>query len=284
MPRTPRPEQPDQLASLLDAVLASPRYRSVSRDLILHIGSQELTRQRSLKEAIKATKNKLHQVGGAYLDTKEHYTMWLDELRTAAQSGNQEQLLQACRNIMSHHASTRERLPILDRFYAAIFANLPPVYSVLDIACGLNPLAIPWMSLPENTQYYAYDIYHDIMDFLNEWMSMLPIHGYAHTCDVLQSCPSPKADVAFLLKAIPCLEQLDKSAGSRLLHSINADHLVVSFPIHSLGGKNKGMPAHYESHFHDLIHNEPWEITKLTFESEFVFIMARFMKFNDQNR
>ena len=33
-----------------------------------------------MKDAIKATKNKLHQVGGAYLDRTPDYQRWLDEL------------------------------------------------------------------------------------------------------------------------------------------------------------------------------------------------------------
>lgn len=264
----------EPLAALVEAVQASAKYRGVSDELIAYIGAQELSKRRSLKEAIKATKNKLHQVGGAFLGTETSYDAWLERLRTSLQTGNQNQLREACRAIMSHHASTRERLPVLERFYAEIFALLPPIHSVLDIACGLHPLAIPWMPLAEHAAYYAYDIYAGMTDFLQAWMALLPVQGRAYVCDVLQGCPMQRADVAFLLKALPCLEQIDPAAGQRLLHDIQADYLVVSFPARSLGGRQKGMVEHYEMHFSALLAEvQRWRVIgRLAFPSELVFV------------
>jgi 16S rRNA (guanine(1405)-N(7))-methyltransferase len=265
----------EQLATLVDALLASSKYKNVSKELITHIGAQELGKRRNVKEAIKATKNKLHQIGGAYLDIRVQYESWLNELRMAALTSNRDNLLHICTRIMNQHASTRERLPILEHFYSEIFTCLPPIRSVLDVACGLHPLAIPWMSLPQDTEYYACDIYQDMMDFLHTWMGIINIQVHTEVRDVIQQCPTYKVDLAFVLKAIPCLEQVDKSAGSRLLHTINADHLVVSFPISSLGGKRKGMVEHYEAHFRDLVANDTWEIKKLEFSSELVFVVTK---------
>ena len=67
---------------------------------------------------------------------------------------------------MSLHASTRERLPILDGFYSTVLAALPAPRRVLDIACGLNPLASSWMPLAPDVTYTAYDIYSDMMQFI----------------------------------------------------------------------------------------------------------------------
>lgn len=265
------------LAALVEAVQAGAKYRGVCSDLIAHIGAQELSKRRSLKEAIKATKNKLHQIGGAFLGTDAPYDAWLEQLRLALQTDNQNQLRETCRAIMSHHASTRERLPVLERFYAEIFALLPPVHSILDIACGLHPLAIPWMPLAEYAAYYAYDIYTGMTDFLQAWMALLPVQSHAHVCDVLQGCPTQRADIAFLLKALPCLEQIDPAAGQCLLRDIQADYLVVSFPVRSLGGRQKGMVEHYETRFSALLaETRRWKIIgRLVFASELVFVMQR---------
>lgn len=260
---------------LVEAVAASSKYKSIGDDFIRYIGMQELARRRNLKEAIKATKNKLHQVGGAYQDSTPHYSLWLNELRQASQSGNREHLLVACKRIMGHHSSTRERLPILEQFYNSILADLPSIHSVIDIACGLHPLAIPWMPLGRHAQYYAYDIYRDMMDFLNECMALLPVEGYGKTCNVIQYYPTQKVDVAFMLKAITCLEQVDKSVGMRLLESINADHLVVSFPAHSLGGKKKGMVTNYEARFNELVAHKSWSIRRFEFSTELVFLISK---------
>jgi 16S rRNA (guanine(1405)-N(7))-methyltransferase len=269
------PNEP--LTALMEAVQASAKYHSVCNDLVARIGAQELGKRRSLKEAIKATKNRLHQVGGAFLGTETLYDDWLERLRLALHAGDQSLPRETCRGIMSYHASTRERLPLLDRFYTEIFALLPPVHSVLDIACGLHPLAIPWMPLAEDAAYYACDMYTDMTDFLQAWMAMLPIQGQAWCSDVLQACPTQRTDMAFLLKAVPCLEQIDPAAGQHLLRDIQADYLVVSFPARSLGGRPKGMVEHYETRFSALLAEvQRWHIIgRLEFTSELVFVMQR---------
>jgi 16S rRNA (guanine(1405)-N(7))-methyltransferase len=264
-----------QIDQLIEAILASSRYKSIDSGFIRYIGIQELARRHTLKEAIKATKNKLHQVGGAYQNGTPRYSVWLDKLRQAVQAGEREHILDVCKWIMGHHSSTRERLPILEQFYRTILADLPPINSVIDIACGLHPLAIPWIPLSGQAQYYAYDIYQDMMDFLNECMALLHVQGCGQVCNVLQDCPTQKVDVAFLLKAIPCLEQVDKAAGLRLLETINADHLVVSFPAHSLGGRKKGMIANYEARFYELVANKRWSIRRFAFPTELVFLIKK---------
>ncbi len=264
-----------QIDNLVEAVLASSKYKSIDSAFIKYIGAQELSRRHNLKEAIKSTKNKLHQVGGAYQDNTPRYIFWLDELKRASRSGNREQFLKVCKWIMGHHSSTRERLPIIEQFYSTILANLPPINSVIDIACGLHPLAIPWMPLSEHAHYYAYDIYQDMIGFLNDCMSLMPVQGFGKTCDVIHNCPFQKVDIAFLLKAIPCLEQVDKSVGIRLLESINADRIIVSFPAHTLGGKNKDMVTNYEARFYEQVAHKTWSIQRFVFPGELVFLMDK---------
>ena len=268
-------DRESQLNRLIDAVLMSSKYKSICEDFIRSIGSRELAKRRNLKEAIKATKNKLHQVGGAYLNSRVNYTVWLDELKKASQSGDRDDFLRICARIMSHHSSTRERLEILDQFYATTLADLTPIRTVLDVACGLNPLSIPWMPLAENVKYYAYDIYQDMIDFLNEFMAIIHVQGFAQVYDVIQFCPTHEVDVAFILKTIPCVEQVDKSAGLRLLDTINADHLLVSFPVHSLGGRNKGMLINYEARFRDLVANKNWSVKRFEFTTELAFLVTK---------
>jgi 16S rRNA (guanine(1405)-N(7))-methyltransferase len=269
------PDDGAALERLVEDVLAGAKYRDICPELVASIGEQELTRRRNFKEAVKATRNRLHQVGGAYFAGREDYAGWLAELEQAARSSDDAALREACRRVMSHHASTRERLPILDQFYTSLLADLRPIRSVLDIACGLNPLAIPWMPLEDGTEYYACDIYQGMMDFLDRFMALTRMHGHSQTCDVLHSCPDQRIDVAFLLKTIPCLEQIDKQAGSRLLHAINAQYLIVSFPARSLGGRHKGMVANYETHFRTLIAGERWTVARYEFATELVFVVRK---------
>jgi 16S rRNA (guanine(1405)-N(7))-methyltransferase len=146
---------------------------------------------------------------------------------------------------------------------------------VLDIACGLNPLAIPWMGLADGAEYYAYDIYEDMVEFLQAFMALTPVKGRAVVCDVLRSCPQPRVDLALVLKSIPCLEQIDKAAGAHLLDAIDADYLLVSFPVHSLGGRDKGMPATYEARFRELLAGRDLAIKRFAFATELAFLISK---------
>ena len=52
------------------------------------------------------------------------------------------------------------------------------------------------MNLPESVEYYACDIYKDLVEFLNAFMKLAGINGIAEVRDVLHSPPQRSADVA----------------------------------------------------------------------------------------
>lgn len=264
------------LAKLTANIASSAKYRNIAPELIQLIGSQELAKRPQLKAAIKATKNKLHQVTGAYWQGKPDYAKWLALLeRTAINSAvaNPELLQNVCLPLLNHHASTYERASLLPSFYTKLFAGLPPITSILDLACGLNPLTIPWMALPPDATYFACDINQEQMSFLQQALPLLNVTGEAFICDLLQEIPSHSVDVALLLKTIPCLEQVDTAIGLRLLSEIKAQTLLISFPAQSLGGHNKGMAQNYRMQFYELLDasTSHWKIEQLTFDTEIVF-------------
>jgi 16S rRNA (guanine(1405)-N(7))-methyltransferase len=263
----------DELSQLVDTVLSSAKYRHVAPALVRAIGAQELAKRRNSKEAVKATKNKLHQTVGAYWAGSQEYTQWLAELHTTA--GDLAALRTTCRRILQHHASTRERLPLLDDFYSTIFAGLPPIYTVLDLACGLNPLTIPWMPLGPAVTYYACDVDEKQIAFLQEAMPLLGVQGRATVCNLLQPDPFPPADVVLLFKTIPCLEQIDKEIGTQLLARIQAPVIILSYPAQSLGGRNKGMVQSYRERFQLLFQVDEQHIEEYLFPTEIVFRLTR---------
>jgi 16S rRNA (guanine(1405)-N(7))-methyltransferase len=261
------------LDTLVDTVLNSAKYREVSPTLVRAIGAQELRKRRNQKEAVKATKNKLHQTVGAYWQGNQEYADWLAQLTAAA--ADPTQVRTVCQSILRHHASTRERLPLLPDFYATLFAGLPPIHSVLDLACGLNPLTIPWMPLAADAVYQACDIAHDQAAFLHEALPLLGVQGSATVCNLLETIPAIKADVVLLLKTLPCLEQVDPTIGARLLTTIDAPVLIVSFPGQSLGGRHKGMTTTYPAHLQALLQDTAWQVTPFPFATELVFRLVR---------
>ena len=259
------------LGALLQEIHTSSKYRTVCEEVIRNIGQKELSKRRNRKEAVKETKNTLHQIAGAYLDHKPNYAEMLSLLNAASASEDPNVFRATCRQAMQNHASARERLPFLEEFYGTVMGGIGPITSLLDVASGLNPLAIPWMPLAPHAVYHACDLYTDMMAFLESFFPLAGIMGTTVACDVLTSPPTQAVDVALVLKVLPPLEQLDKAAGLRLLKALEAQYLLVSFPTRTLGGRNKRMAENYEAHFREMIQGEPWEVERFLFETELCF-------------
>lgn len=266
---------PLPLEQLIEAVTKSGKYRFVSRDVVARIGARQLAAGRPLKQAVKATKNKLHQIAGAYRQGRPDYAAWLEQLARPLEAGDKTGFRAACRRIMDGHASTRERLPILDEFYAVTLGGLPPIHSVLDLACGLNPLAVPWMPLAADATYTACDIYTDLAAFLNDFFLLAGVRGRAQVCDLATTVPPRRADLALALKILPPLEQLERGASRRLLAGVRADYVLVSFPARSLGGRDRRMPQNYRSRFQSLVRGEGWGVQRFEFATELAFLICK---------
>lgn len=261
------------LARLVSEVLNSRKYREMDDRLIRRIGQCELAARHNLKDAIKATRNKLHQIGGVYFAGEIDYRQALADLRRTAE--DDAAFRAVCADLMRRHASTRERLPILDTFYRTLLAEVGPVQSVMDVACGLNPLALPWMGLPDTIWYFAYDIYWDLMGFLGSYLMLSGGRRQAAVLDVTGELPDEQADLALVLKTLPCLEQIEKGAGLRLLDGLHAPVLIVSFPVGSLGGHGKGMRENYEAQFRGMVAGRGWDITRFEFKTELAFVVRK---------
>ncbi len=263
------------LEAIIAEVQSGPRYRAIHAGLVRRIAAQELAKGRKPKETVKAVRNKLHQIGGAYQETQIDYAKLDGELEALPTQTDDPALHSFCRRAMQQHASTRERLPILEQLFSRALAPLAPVTSLLDLACGLNPLALPWMPLAADAPYFACDIYTDQVDFLNRFLAHVGRPGRAELCDLTAELPSQPVQVALLLKTIPCLEQVDKTIAARLLDGIPAEHLLVSFPVTSLAGRGKGMLENYEAHFMALAAGRSWTIQRFQFASELAFLVSR---------
>lgn len=260
-----------QLDALVTAVTQSPKYAHISPTLVQQIGERELAMRRSFKEAVKATKNKLHQVGGAYFEAKLEYPAMLAQLRQAADDSDEFRAV--CRELMRRHASTRERLPILDEFYATTLGGLENIYVIRDLASGLNPLALPWLPFDAVREYHAYDIYGDMMAFVAEFLALMGVNGRAQTRDIISQPPIEPADLILIFKTLPVLEQVQKGAASHLLDSLDARYLLITFPAQSLSGRHKGMVQNYEEQFRGWIAGHDWQVARFEFATELAFLV-----------
>jgi 16S rRNA (guanine(1405)-N(7))-methyltransferase len=263
-----------ELEQVVSAIRSSKKYHTVCAETVRRLAAGELQRATNPKQAVKATKRRLHQVYGAFeagIDYDEAYA----RLEEAYRSNAPGRIREVCRQVLASHSSTRERLPLLDEFYPAIWQVTGPPHSILDTGCGLNPLALPWMGLPHLARYIALDIDGARIDFLDHFLALAGLPPLARCQDLLVEPPADEADVALLLKMSPSLERQQEGATLHLVGQLNAPWVVVSYAVKSLGGREKGMVEQYGRQFRQWAGERGWPVHELAFPGELVFVVDR---------
>ena len=222
--------------------MITKKYRAVYPPLVQRLLEEESHRKGP--DSIKAVKTKLHQLYGAYVQDNAHKkaVALIDSL------DDKEANIQAVSEaLQALHASTKERLPFYSEFYEFIFQH-GPVESVLDIGCGYNPFSIPF--IPAKLQaYYAYDIDTKVADLLNRFFVCINMPPLAKCADLATEIPPEPADIALMCKLLPVLEAQAPGSGYRLARELNVKKLLITYPLKSLGGREKGMTRHYTATF-----------------------------------
>jgi len=264
------------LDQVICAVVSSKKYGAICPDTVRRIAARESAAEprAGVKALVKATKRGLHQICGAFERAPDYETAF-QALEAAYRTGSKAEIEAACRRVLTLHSSTRERLPILDQFYTQIFQITGRPSSILDLGCGLNPVALPWMGLAAGSRYTATDIDADGIRLVNRYLQLAGFEPQARWQDVLADPPTDPADVALLLKTSSTLERQEKGSTVRLVEALRAPFVVVSYAVKSLGGREKGMPAHYRSQFRAIAQDRPWRIEELAFDTELVFVVNK---------
>ncbi len=263
---------PKELAA---EIAETKKAKYMDAGLIQQVLSRVLRSGKNKKEIVKDVKSKLYQVSGAFRNDNLDYSSLIAKLDSLTPETPNEEVKQICLELMQTHASTRERLAILDELYGEVFRDMPAPKRVCDLACGLNPLSIPWMKLDPECRYEAFDLFSDMSALLNSFFTRRGIDGEAKQANLLYGLPGGPYDLIFLFKVIPCLEQIDKFGGRHILEQMAyaAKYAAVSFPGASLSGRDKGMPRNYEVHFMNIVDQDAWEIRMVRFPSELLFVM-----------
>lgn len=253
-------------------ILRSKKYRGLCSDTVRRIVAHCLVKYPPHRVEHHA-RNMLHQMWGAYWTSRPDFSKLTRSVVADMQA--KRPVHDIVSDVLRLHSSTHERLPLLPDFYTTIFSVTGVPASIIDIACGLNPLTALFMNLPETTSYSAFDIDREEIAFLNELFPLIGLPNvHAYVKDVFDM-PYPSADVVFLLKLLPCIEHQKKNGSLNLLQSLRCRYAVVSYPVHSIGGIDKGMAGFYEDQFIRLILPTGLRYTKLLFDTELVFIIDK---------
>jgi 16S rRNA (guanine(1405)-N(7))-methyltransferase len=256
-------------AEIVERVRRSSRYRSVDAALIARLAAEELPKARNAADAVKRVKRRLHQAVGAFRRERSAaagIAAWPVDDPVALRA--------ACRAAMRGHASTRERLPHLGSFYRGIWEITGVPHRLLDLGCGLNPLALPWMHIGDAT-YAAIDVDAGTLEVVRGFLGAVGQPHITELRDLVDDATVLEADVALLLKLITTLDRQDRDAARRLLERLPARHAVVSFAARSLGGRG-GRERTYRDRLDRLVADSDRvrAVAEASVPNELVFVLA----------
>jgi 16S rRNA (guanine(1405)-N(7))-methyltransferase len=263
-----------ELEAVVAAIKASRKYRAVGVETIRALVRQAWPEHRKPKAVEKAVRKRLHGIAAGHLGDPDYAELGR-ALAEALARGDAAAERALCEEALGRHLSTRERLPYVAEFYAAIFEHTGVPGTLLDLACGLGPLALPWMALPASTRLLAYDVNEPRVAMLDAWLRARGQPGGAEVRDIVLRPPTEPADVALLLKELHRLQRNYSGAvGIEWLASIPARHLVVSLPAFSAHGGRR-LVDRYREMMGRLIEGRGWVTKELLFEHEVVFCLER---------
>ncbi|MEK6847097.1 MAG: hypothetical protein AABY16_02935 [Nanoarchaeota archaeon] len=222
----------------MDRLIAEIKQKHEFRDLpnsfIKNILESYLQKQKisipynkkNRKLLVKIIRAKLRKSAGQYIEKTK-----------SKLSSNQE--------LLKLHKSTNERLKEYE-YIKSLIEQLKP-QSILDLGCGLNPMAIA----KPNIKYYAYDIKADYLSLVKDYFEKNKIKGEAQHEDITQVNNFPKTDVCLMLKLLDILGKNKKEIAKKLFTKLNSNNLIVSFATRTLSGKPMNRP--YRRWFENLL-------------------------------
>ena len=93
--------------------------------------------------------------------------------------------------------------------------------------------------------------------------------------DISSTIPTQPVQLALLMKTLPLMEQIERGLARKVLNTLNAEHILVTYPLRSLGGRSKGMAETYQSKFDDLMAGSPWKVQEFVFPNEVAYLITK---------
>jgi 16S rRNA (guanine(1405)-N(7))-methyltransferase len=262
-------------AELAQSILDSRKYRSLNLppetviDLIKHGLDHGLKPDQAVDEA----REKLHNIVAPYLGDPD-YTKVIQELVELKTFPDADAIRSFSLRMLESHASTRERIRVLDEFYRQIFTITGTPNSILDLACAMHPFSHPWMNLPADCLYQAYDLHQPRVELINHFFSVAGIKGEAFYDDILLAPPPQRADAAFFFKEAHRFEQRRKGCNRAFWQSLDVRWLVVSLPATNLTGRFD-LADRQRKLVYETLDGLDWPVTEILVGNELIFCIRK---------
>ena len=259
----------------LTEIRSSRKYRgldlpeSTLRDLV----ERESLLSRSAKEIEQAVREKLHNIVAPYLGDPDYARDSL-AMQATFSHADPAAIQEFCLQILSSHASTRERIPLLADFYTQIWQITGRPAVLLDLACGLHPFGLPWMQLSAETSYFAFDLHHPRVELIRNFFTIYGQAGAAIHQDILVRPPELEADVAFFFKEAHRFEQRQKGCNRAFWQALKVRWLLVSLPVANLTGRHDLLEKQRKL-VYSTLEGLDWPVQELQIGNEMVFCIRK---------
>ena len=145
---------------------------------------------------------------------------------------------------------------------------------ILDLACALDPLLLPWLNFPTETEFLAYDIHQPRLDFLNAFFARAYPSAHAIQQDILVNPPSQPADCAFFFKEAHRFEKRSPGCNQSFFQALPVKLIIVSLPTEDLRGHHSLVSYHTQL-IKEAIAGLPWELEQTQVGNELIFFIHK---------
>lgn len=253
---------------IIEEIQKNKKYSMLHPDIIKRTVKKFSEKYSDEKIISKHAKSELFKVHTSFF-SRTNYTQELQHLKVAYATGSERKIKAVHTEILRRYDPRRVWLLEAD-FYKTLFEITGTPNVIVDVGCGLHPLAIPFMDF--KGKYYAYDVNKIEIDFLNEVFELMKLPKLAKWQDCISTPPKVKCDVAMLLKIATAFEWQEKGSFRKVVDKLNAKHIVISIPMRGIQNQ-----ANEEKFFYkvmgEVINN--YKITKLVFSKELIFVLKK---------
>ncbi|MCL2717467.1 MAG: Rmt family 16S rRNA (guanine(1405)-N(7))-methyltransferase [Lachnospiraceae bacterium] len=268
-----------KIEDITTEVLNSKKYANVDKNVVARISAEIIPRYPKRKDVIKAVKKELHIIHESFL--QDDCYLKVEQLLTnypGKDINKDESFIRADKEfalkLLALHSSTKERLRQVEEIYQYLNKYIQAEDEVIDIGCGFNPLALPFLE-NKPQKYTAFDISSATISILNKYFELSGFAYQAAIYDAAAGVPGIRGDILLLFKLFPLLEYQKKGRAFELLNSLDCRRYIISFPTKSASGKEKGMEQYYSSRFEKELPEKFSIIEKKVFLNEMFYILER---------
>ena len=259
-------------------ILGSKKYANIDPSIVERLCEETIPKYPKRKDVVKAIKKELHIIHESFLgeDCHQRATSLISNYSGSDLSSDKELTLK----LLELHSSTKERLTQVDEIYSFISEYISLENDVIDLGCGFNPLVLPFFETkPKN--YTALDINQATIELLNYYFEQCKLPYQAGLCDAVGKTNEKQADILLLFKLFPLLERQKKGQAFEIIRSYNCKRYIISFPLKSASGKEKGMEKYYTDFFEQGLPTYFSIKEKKIFDNEMFYIVLPTKELND---